>query len=488
MSEDKDAAGPTNSVGSDPAHRPSANARGGAHVGAHRKSEPEVLPEPTAHFREVFASREFRALYVATALSWIGDFLAKAAVTALVYHETKSPAISAATFAIGYLPWVLGGPVLAALAERYPFRPFMITCDLARAAIVAVIAIPSMPVPAMLALLFATALLNPPFESARSALLPRLLDGDRYLMATVTQNVTNQGAQLIGYLIGAGMAAYHPHIALSVDAGTFALSALLITGFVSSYRPGLEKSQRTHLLRETAEGFRVVFRTDVLRAIAVLIFALMLYTTLPEGLAAAWAGHLNQNKTPAMAAFDQALIMASYPAGYILGGIVIGRLMSPATRRRLIRPLAVVVPLLLVPAVFDPPGGVVALLTVGCGFAVAGLFPSANAMFVRALPDAFRARAFGVMQGGVQVLQGVAIFLCGVLADSFPLPAVVGVWCLIGVFVMVLAGVGWPSKARFDAAFHAADTANALSRAGGGGGAGANGVPTSSRIRAAESI
>lgn len=414
--------------------------------------------ERSATFREVFGSRQFRALYSASMLSWVGDYLARAAVTALVYQRTHSAWISAAAFAISYLPWVLGGPLLAAVAERYPYRRVMVTSDLVRAATIAVVAIPGMPVPAMLLLLFATAMINPPFEAARSALLPRLLEGDKYIQAMVVQNVTGQAAQLAGYLVGASIAAYHPHLALLIDAGTFACSAALVGLFVAEYQPGLARSQRTHLVRETGEGFNLVFGNDVLRAIAILIFTLMLFPTVPEGLAAAWANRLAD--TPAQAGFDQGLIMAAYPAGFILGGLVIGRALPPPLRRRLVRPLAVLAPLSLVPALLNPPATMVALLAMACGFMVSGLFPTANGMFVRALPNAFRARAFGIMQGGVQILQGLSVFACGALATRFALPRVVGLWSIAGVALMLAAGVWWPSEGRFSAAYRAADAAN----------------------------
>ena len=65
--------------------------------------------------------------------------------------------------------------------------------------------------------------------------------------------------------------------------------------------------------------------------------------------------------------------------------------------RRLIRPFAVLAPLALVPALFAR-RPVVALLAMVSGFAVAGLMPTLNGMFVLALPHGFRARAFGVMR------------------------------------------------------------------------------------------
>src|SRR5436309_7999450 len=140
-----------------------------------RDPRPESRP---ATFGEVFASSEFRAIYAASALSWIGDFMAKAAVTALVLKQTGSVTASAAAFAISFLPWILGGPVLAALAERYPNRTVMVVCDLTRAALIALLAVPRLHIWMMLLLLFCAALLNPPFDASRSALLPRVLAGD----------------------------------------------------------------------------------------------------------------------------------------------------------------------------------------------------------------------------------------------------------------------------------------------------------------------
>ena len=96
-------------------------------------SEPKhAAPRPVT-FGDLFQNREYRALYSASTLSWVGDYLARAAVTALIFHTTRSVALSAAAFAVGYLPGLTGGPILAALAERYPHRTAMVTCDLLRA-------------------------------------------------------------------------------------------------------------------------------------------------------------------------------------------------------------------------------------------------------------------------------------------------------------------------------------------------------------------
>jgi len=202
-----------------------------------------------------------------------------------------------------------------------------------------------------------------------------------------------------------------------------------------------------------------VFGTPVLRAIAVLVFSAMLFSIVPEGLAAAWANeHPNVNMNPGTA---QAVIMVANPLGFILGGLLVSRLFGPARRLALMRPLAVLSPLVLVPALLNPSPLVVALLAALCGFAVAGMLPMANGLFVQALPAGFRARAFGVMATGVQVIQGLAVLITGMLSERFSIPMVVGVWSAVGVVLMTIASLRWPDKQTIDATIAAATAANA---------------------------
>ncbi|MFP5369732.1 MAG: MFS transporter, partial [Actinomycetes bacterium] len=183
-------------------------------------------PERQATFREVFAVREFRPLFGSLLLSTIGDELARVALTVLVYQRSESPLLAAVTFAIGHLPWLLGGPLLSTLADRLPRHRVLIATDAARAVLVALMAIPGTPLPILLGLLFLVALCAPPFESARSALMADVLDGDRYAVGTSLSGISLQLAQVVGFLAAGGLvAAFNPSVALLVDAGTFAVSA-----------------------------------------------------------------------------------------------------------------------------------------------------------------------------------------------------------------------------------------------------------------------
>jgi predicted MFS family arabinose efflux permease len=229
----------------------------------------------------------------------------------------------------------------------------------------------------------------------------------------------------------------------------FATSALLIRVGVVPRPPAVPEEQRGALLRETAAGFRLVFGDRVLRSIALMVFAMAAFAIVPEGLAAGWAAHDAHDS--ATRGIDQGLIMAAGPVGFVIGGLAIGRLVSQETRHRLIGPFAVLAPLVLVPALTAPPVPVVVLLTMLSGVAQGGLMPTLNTQFVLTLPHGYRARAFGVMQQGLQVCQGGAVLITGVLAEHSSVPLVVGLWSVAGVISMMLLAGRWPRTTSADA-------------------------------------
>jgi transmembrane secretion effector len=121
---------------------------------------PPVTGEPGRHrtarrraasYRAVFAIREFRALWWAQVVSYLGDQIAQVAIAVLVYTKTGSPGLTALAYALTYLPPILGGPLLAGLMDVFPRRQVMITLDLVRDGLVELMALPACrwPVPAL---------------------------------------------------------------------------------------------------------------------------------------------------------------------------------------------------------------------------------------------------------------------------------------------------------------------------------------------------
>jgi MFS family permease len=379
-------------------------------------------------------------------LSTAGDELARVALTVLVYQRTSSPLLSALTFAIGHLPWLLGGPVLSALADRLPRHRVLIATDAARAALLVVMAIPGMPLPVLLGLLFLVALCAPPFESARSALMADVLDGDRYAVATSLTNITVQAAQVVGFVLaGALVAALDPSAALLIDAATFAVSALWLgQGLTRRPAPLAESGEEQRsLLQDTADGLRLIGRTPRLLAIVSLLWVGTLFAYAWEGVATPLTDELGKGAT------GLGILLAANPLGVALGGLVIARLVPPTRREGLVAPLVV---LSLAPILA---GGLVAFLagpgTLPFAVLVAMLFVSGlgaswliplNVSFVQAVPSAFRGRAFGVAVSGLYGVQGIGALGAGLLAEGIRPSAVVALCGGVGLLAVVLPLIG----------------------------------------------
>jgi MFS family permease len=373
------------------------------------------MPVRKTVFRDVFAVPEFRALWLAQLLSVAGDQLARVALTVLVYNRTSSPLLAAVTYAASFVPTFVGGVTLSGLADRYPRRAVMITCDLVRAAMVLVMAIPGVPIAALVVLLCAVTLVGAPFTSARAAVYPDVLPGDRYVLGTAVTLTTNQLAQVIGFAAaGTLVGLLHVSLSLVVDAGTFLASALIVR-YWTMWRPPASVSRETvsrgyrNRSHSWLAGTRLVFGRPALRD-PMLLGWLCAFYNAPEGIAAPLARSLGGGSVTV------GLILAAEPFGAMLGSLAFSRLVAPPRRLRWMSPLATAASAVLVLFAFRL--GLLAVLAVLFAAGACAAFQlAANAAFVAAAPPERRSEAFGLAQGGMSLGQGLFMVLAGGLVS-----------------------------------------------------------------------
>ncbi len=205
-------------------------------------SPPAAAPGPRpgrARYRDVLGSAEFRALFVADIVSMLGNVVAAVALTVLVYEQTRSAALAASVMALAFLPYLLGGVLLGAAADRWAPRRVLVALDLLSGVLVGAMVIPGMPVAALLGLLFAGGLLSPVYQGVRSAVMPDVLPpGPAYILGRSMMRLVAQSAQIVGD--GAGgllLTLMSPRGALALDAASFLASAVLLR-FGLARRPG----------------------------------------------------------------------------------------------------------------------------------------------------------------------------------------------------------------------------------------------------------
>jgi len=120
----------------------------------------------------------------------------------LVYERTGSGLITAAVYALTYLPALFGGVLLGPLADRLPRRALLIGGDVIRAALLAVMALPSLPVPVLAGLLVIVVLVGTPCKAAATALAVDLLTVEDYPVGLGLRAATVQVDQLAGFAVG----------------------------------------------------------------------------------------------------------------------------------------------------------------------------------------------------------------------------------------------------------------------------------------------
>lgn len=222
--------------------------------------------------RALLERRDFRLLIGGQTVSSFGDWMATVAFMAVVFELTDSSAAVAGVLVIRLAPTTVAGPVVARLVQRWDQRRVMMTMDVFRAAVVAV-------VPFVSALwwvyvwAFVLEVASLVFLPARDAAIPDLAGEDANLetanglvlassYATIPLGAGAFGA--VAALTGSGddLLALGP--VFWVDAATFLVSFELVRR-IGALQPSLDRTPGAVLPGET--GFLSAFRIPLVRAV-----------------------------------------------------------------------------------------------------------------------------------------------------------------------------------------------------------------------------
>ncbi|MGW1225487.1 MFS transporter [Streptomyces sp. NPDC002530] len=377
-------------------------------------------PSAPRGYRAVFAVREFRAVFAAHLLSLLGVVVSELALTVLVYDLTGSPLLSALTFALGFLPYLVGGTLFAGVADRYPARRVLVTCDLVCAACVALMVLPGTPVGALLALRCLVASVSPVFTGTRMAALTDILgEGDLYVLGRSLLRIVSQSALLTGFGVGGVLlAALSPRGAITITVATFLCSAALLRLGTRDRPARSGREGGGALLGESLAGARAVFADRRVRALMLLFWVPALFVVAPEALAAPYADEAGLG--PAALG----LLMCAMPVGHIAAELYVGSALSPRLRSRIVLPVAALglLPLLLYAL---RPGMALTLAALALAGVGAAYNIGLDQWFVDAVPESLRGRAMTLLTAGLMTLQGVGMALAGLAAEFFPVHGVV---------------------------------------------------------------
>jgi predicted MFS family arabinose efflux permease len=367
----------------------------------------------------------------------LGDIVAAVALTALVFERTASPFLSGLTFTLAFVPYLFSGALLSGLVDRVPPRRLMISCDLLSACVVALMAVSSVPVPVLLALIFVLGLVSPVSAGIRNALLVLVLPAGAFVAGRSLFRIVAQSAQVVGNGVGGLLIAVaSPRGALVLDCASFGGSALVVR-FATRGRPPLRggAAPTGNLLRDSLAGMSAVLANPRVRRVLLLGWLVPVCSVAPESLAAPYVAHLGLSGSAV------GWWLAAIPAGTIAGELLGIWFVPPAWRRRLVGALAAVefVPLL----VFSVEPGLafaIALLVASglCSVWLLGL----DALILEVTPEPLLGRVFTVNQAGLVGLQGFGFAAAGALGEVVAPHVAIVIAAVAGLAVVALLAPG----------------------------------------------
>ncbi|GAA0290061.1 MFS transporter [Streptomyces polychromogenes] len=369
-----------------------------------------------ATYREVLAEPRFRLLFSTRTVAITAGSLRITTFSVLVFAATGSPLLSALAFGTGFLPQLFGSLLLGSLADRLPPRALIAGGYALEGAAALLLALVRMPIAASLGVMALVALAAPVCGGASSLLVARWLEGDAYVLGRSLNNIASSGAQLSGLALGgAVVAAVGPHRGLAVSAALYLGCALAVRVRLPRLAPGGAGGAPGRArgdggpVRASLHGAGLLLRGRTVRRLVLAQWLPPAFVAGAEGLIVAYAGERH------FAPGSYAVLMGCLPVGMLVGDLLVGRLLRPPARERLVVPLAALTGLPLAGFAAGPGVGVSSclLLLCGAGFAY-GL--GLQRPFLDALPQDGQGQAFGLLGSGSMTLQGVGPVCFGSVA------------------------------------------------------------------------
>ena len=397
-------------------------------------------------------SRDFRILWAAGTVFYLGAMLAYVAMPFQLYHLTGSNFAVGALGLVQVVPLILAGLYGGALADRIDRRKMLVVTGAAQVALTAALAVnAAMPAPSI-AVIYAIGVLSAIASSlqrpSREALIPRTVRHQELPAAVALSSFGAQLGLLMGPTVGGILlATVGATWAYTVDA----IALTIATGLFFMLRPYPMKNTAiaglAQTVRDIGDGLRyAVGRKDLLGTYVVDMVAMFL--AMPTVLFPAFAAHVLE---------EPATLGLLYSAG------TVGSLIATATSGWTIRVhrhgRAVVLAAIAWGAAIAIAGMapsvwlvLVMLAVAGAADMISGLFRSV--IWNQTIPDERRGRLAGIEMLSYSLGPLGGEVRAGLVADFTSVRTAVvsgGVMCVAGVMVVAgwLRGF-WTYDARTD--------------------------------------
>ena len=227
--------------------------------------------------RTVFSHRDYRYLLPGFAVSSIGDWLYGVSLVVVAYDRTHSAGWVAAVTITRLIPYVAFGAFGGVLADRYERRSLMLVCDLARAALMFVLAVLVAGTDSLWPLIviaFLTSAASTPYQPAMYAMTPAIVGEQDLAAANAVSNSVEHIAILLGPAIGGVLLLLgSPAVAFALNGVSFLISGVCVWAIAtrsSGSRAG-EDEEEAGLKDRLVQGFRAILDSGEVSMLVLLL-------------------------------------------------------------------------------------------------------------------------------------------------------------------------------------------------------------------------
>ena len=230
----------------------------------------EATAAPVTSYRALLHVPGFPRLAIATLLVRAGASMWQLALVLFVLQRYGSASLAGISVFLAIAPGVLVSPLAGALLDRYG-RVRLMVSDYAASAIalagIVVLANLHAPLPAILALVVFSSLMNPLGTSGSRSLFPLVIPSHLWDRANAVDSMFYMITTVLGPpLAGAIVAFYSPEAAIAATAVVFVAGAITLAAV---HDVPSEREDRVGLLAEARAGVLYVVRNHALRGLAV---------------------------------------------------------------------------------------------------------------------------------------------------------------------------------------------------------------------------
>jgi DHA3 family macrolide efflux protein-like MFS transporter len=390
-------------------------------------------------WQRLFINRDYGLLLLGRLVSQIGDGIYYFALTWLVLDLTGSGAVLGSLLMASSLPGILLAPFAGVIIDIVNRKLIIVGADIIRGILILALALVyhsgQVTIPVLYGATVLLSMCGVVFGPAISATIPNLVKKEELVQANARDSFSMSATGILGPIVGAALLGAAGYVSVFTITGI----SFILSGISEMFIRFPERERRApaaaasggparQFVIDFREGFAYIWSNAGVRTI--IMFALVLNfigTPLFSVVFPYFCKEVLQ-----MEAAHYGLTQSSFPAGVMVGTLVVGILAQKVGRHRLLSwatigqgIMALLMSIIGFPIVFQHLSPLAILVSIAAPMLFIGIFNvqvnvPLNVLMQETVPDHYRGRVFGLVGSLVQMLVPISMALAGVLVDVIP--------------------------------------------------------------------